>query len=267
MARKIKVRRGLEANIKQLDEAEFGFTVNTKKTFIGSDIGNIELANQGSLDEYKADNAKYFINALRPPVPIVGVPTDGSDIGPALTNIINYANGIRVFLPEGDYNLYTEIVRNNTLAETEKIPLKLFGAGLDKTRIFNFVENGSAIRAEANIGADGVGFGVFAKGGYIEDLSILGQIGVANSSGLTISSNWFFDLRKVLIYGHSDYGVNVTGVVGINPDYVASLGLNIKSCILTSNRINLYSDFYNVVPMLLVELKMLRSQGLCLQLP
>lgn len=50
MGRKIQISRGIEANLPTLDIGEFGFTTNTYKLKIGSAGGNIELANQSSLD-------------------------------------------------------------------------------------------------------------------------------------------------------------------------------------------------------------------------
>lgn len=44
MANKIQVKRGLEANLPVLDVGEPAFTTDSKKPFIGSDEGNIELA-------------------------------------------------------------------------------------------------------------------------------------------------------------------------------------------------------------------------------
>ena len=44
MGRKIQLLRGLEINLPILDIAEQAFTTNTYKSYIGSAIGNIELA-------------------------------------------------------------------------------------------------------------------------------------------------------------------------------------------------------------------------------
>ena len=43
MATKIKFKRGLEENIPQLEVGEPGFTTDSKKLFVGSDAGNIEI--------------------------------------------------------------------------------------------------------------------------------------------------------------------------------------------------------------------------------
>lgn len=51
MTRKIQHRRGLEANIVALDEAELGFTTDTKKLFVGTAAGNIEFLTEESLAE------------------------------------------------------------------------------------------------------------------------------------------------------------------------------------------------------------------------
>lgn len=50
MAKKIQMRRGPEANLPQLNVAEVGFTTDTKKTFIGSSTGNVELTKKSDVD-------------------------------------------------------------------------------------------------------------------------------------------------------------------------------------------------------------------------
>lgn len=50
MANKIQVKRGVEANLPTLDVGEPAFTTDTKKPFIGSDAGNIELATKQQID-------------------------------------------------------------------------------------------------------------------------------------------------------------------------------------------------------------------------
>lgn len=50
MSRKFQIKRGLEQNLPIFDEAEFGFTTDSKRPFIGSNTGNIELAKKTDLD-------------------------------------------------------------------------------------------------------------------------------------------------------------------------------------------------------------------------
>ena len=47
----IKLKRGLEATIPTLQEGEPGFTTDSKKLFVGSDAGNIEIGTQQAIDE------------------------------------------------------------------------------------------------------------------------------------------------------------------------------------------------------------------------
>ena len=47
MATKIKLKRGEEANLPALDVGEPAFTTDTKKFFIGSDVGNHEFGAKG----------------------------------------------------------------------------------------------------------------------------------------------------------------------------------------------------------------------------
>lgn len=47
MARKIQFKRGKEVDLPQLSEAELAFTTDSKKVFIGSDTGNVEIGKVG----------------------------------------------------------------------------------------------------------------------------------------------------------------------------------------------------------------------------
>ena len=47
MTKKIKIKRGLEAALPTLQEGEPGFTTDSKKLFVGSDTGNIEIGGIG----------------------------------------------------------------------------------------------------------------------------------------------------------------------------------------------------------------------------
>lgn len=61
MANKIQVKRGVEANIPILDVGEPAFTTDTKKLFIGTDTGNMELATKqqiNNLDAEKVDKVE-----------------------------------------------------------------------------------------------------------------------------------------------------------------------------------------------------------------
>ena len=49
MARKIQVKRGNQVNLPNLDVGEFGFTIDQKRTYIGSPTGNVELAKQSDV--------------------------------------------------------------------------------------------------------------------------------------------------------------------------------------------------------------------------
>ena len=63
MGRKIQFKRGLEADLPQLDEAEFGFAIDTKTTYMGTIDGNISLLNSGELDDYEySELSSYSTN-------------------------------------------------------------------------------------------------------------------------------------------------------------------------------------------------------------
>ena len=63
MGRKIQFKRGLEADLPQLDEAEFGFATDTKTTYMGTIDGNISLLNSGELDDFEySELSSYSTN-------------------------------------------------------------------------------------------------------------------------------------------------------------------------------------------------------------
>jgi len=49
MSRKIQIRRGSELDLPTLNEGEMGFTTDSKKLFIGSSDGNVQVANEVNL--------------------------------------------------------------------------------------------------------------------------------------------------------------------------------------------------------------------------
>jgi hypothetical protein len=63
---KILVRRGLDANIPVFDTGEPGFATDTKRVFIGTDSGNIELAKQEGVDSVNVElgNARGGLPSL-----------------------------------------------------------------------------------------------------------------------------------------------------------------------------------------------------------
>ena len=69
MANKIQVKRGVEANIPILDVGEPAFTTDTKKLFIGTDTGNMELATKAQIntldDEVKSQLAQKIDEVIR----------------------------------------------------------------------------------------------------------------------------------------------------------------------------------------------------------
>lgn len=64
MGRKIQFKRGLEADLPQLDEAEFGFATDTKTTYMGTINGNISLLNSGELDDFEYSELSSYATNL-----------------------------------------------------------------------------------------------------------------------------------------------------------------------------------------------------------
>lgn len=50
MGQKIQIRRGAEANLPSFRSGEFGLTEDTKKVFIGTPTGNVEMSKKVDVD-------------------------------------------------------------------------------------------------------------------------------------------------------------------------------------------------------------------------
>ncbi len=55
MARKIQFKRGYEKDLPKLDVAEFGFTTDTERLYVGGTAANVELAKKADLDAVSSD--------------------------------------------------------------------------------------------------------------------------------------------------------------------------------------------------------------------
>ena len=60
MANKIQVRRGLRANLPILSVGELGFCTDTKELFIGSDSGNVAIANLDHVHDFTHDHHELY---------------------------------------------------------------------------------------------------------------------------------------------------------------------------------------------------------------
>ncbi len=60
MANKIQVRRGIRAHLPVLSVGEFGFCTDTKELFVGSDSGNIAIANLEHEHEFTHDHDERY---------------------------------------------------------------------------------------------------------------------------------------------------------------------------------------------------------------
>lgn len=111
MARKIQVKRGIEANLPQLDAGEIGFTTDTKRAFIGALDENVELTTNKKLtDELGTVNQQLAETMTVINVKTFGAVGDGTDettkIQAAFTEAFN--KGIEnVFFPQPISTYYT----------------------------------------------------------------------------------------------------------------------------------------------------------------
>jgi hypothetical protein len=71
----IRFRRGLEENLPSFPEGQPGFTTDTKRVFIGSDEGNVELSKKESVDALDTE-----INNARGGLPELGERLDGIEL-------------------------------------------------------------------------------------------------------------------------------------------------------------------------------------------
>jgi hypothetical protein len=86
----IRFRRGLEENLPSLEEGQPGFTKDTKRAFIGSDEGNIELSKKTDVDPF-INKVKGLINIAEYDVIGDGINSDQTAIENAVADA--YAKG------------------------------------------------------------------------------------------------------------------------------------------------------------------------------
>jgi hypothetical protein len=116
---KIRIKRGNKANLPNLDVAEFGFCIDTRETFIGSDIGNIQLAKKSDIPSSVGGgvgNTSYLIELDRWGI-IQGIPTKpyaNQNYTNANNNITGINNALAwakdnnydyVIFPRGEYSI------------------------------------------------------------------------------------------------------------------------------------------------------------------
>jgi hypothetical protein len=121
----IRFLRGLEENLPSLEEGQPAFTEDTKRVFIGSDAGNVELAKQESVDTIEGrldgldQRSKNVWMDVKKDFEAKG---DGiTDDIISIQNAFNYArdNGsVKLYFPEGTYCISNSIqAYKNTTVE------------------------------------------------------------------------------------------------------------------------------------------------------
>jgi polygalacturonase len=140
---KILVRRGLDANIPVFDTGEPGFATDTKRVFIGSDEGNIELQKVSDLidlintvdqlneaDPGKVKKGELFVNVKDYGAKGDGVIDDSQAVRDAINVLITNGGGT-LFFPFGTYKCNS--VLGNFLGSN--ITIELNGSTLDFTSL------------------------------------------------------------------------------------------------------------------------------------
>jgi hypothetical protein len=139
----IRFRRGLEENLPSLEEGQPGFTKDTKRAFIGSDAGNIEIAKKESVDAIETeltnargglptlverlDGSTNDIEALKKKTDWVDVSKYGYDLNAVKSAVATLKEGDTLYFPNAltTYQFLGEPVTisipNITLRGTGKI--------------------------------------------------------------------------------------------------------------------------------------------------
>jgi hypothetical protein len=136
----LRFRRGLEENLPSLEEGQPGFTKDTKRAFIGSDEGNIEIAKKKELGDltilpsWLQESVAYAvknmydsmteINVKTPPYNLKGDGTDETTTLQTLFDLANSNGSVYLYFPEG--TLVCRVIFGFT-----KIPL--FGCTIEQS--------------------------------------------------------------------------------------------------------------------------------------
>lgn len=224
MARKIQHKRGLEKDLPQLAVAEIGFTTDTKKPFIGSDDGNIEIA--------KAEDVEYYVTHLQ------------ADYDMKIDNVnTQLSSQLADTTQQNRKNIFRKNLSNRSQSNNKRITIIDDDGRVDVyTKLKNFALSNNIPITSALI-TNRVGIAPYMSLNQIKDLSRLGFEFVSHTANhpylydiplseaeeeLRQSAQWLydngFDGSTAIVYPYGSHGGNVQKIarkyyrVGIDID-------------------------------------------------
>jgi hypothetical protein len=141
----LRFRRGLEENLPSLEEGQPGFTKDTKRAFIGSDEGNIEIAKKEDLGDLtilpswlqesvtfavkKMYDSMTEINVKTPPYNLKGDGTDETTTLQTLFDLASTNGSVYLYFPEGTYGMssYIRLYKNTFVRMHDRAVIKRLG--------------------------------------------------------------------------------------------------------------------------------------------
>ena len=165
----------------------------------------------------------------------------------AIQAAIDAANGKPVFIPSGEYKITSALTSVNISGQTSP-GVRIFGDGTQVTKILNRVAGGACFDFNHSVGSTSYANQVYSQGSYLRGLSILGDAGTANSTGLKIRGLWSMELDQIIIRDHTLYGIHADIDTLYNPDITASVRVKISSSYISYNKIGLYAPEAQALP-------------------
>jgi hypothetical protein len=153
---KILVRRGLDANIPVFDTGEPGFATDTKRVFIGSDEGNIELSKKSDADNLgiqltgiKTELDKRGINPSS-----FGLDENADNNYQAIIDTFSFISVMqngkgKIVFPQGKVFKFTQPLGTQTLSN---ITIDLNGSTLDFSAV-STTDTGTALMFSGSVGS------------------------------------------------------------------------------------------------------------------
>jgi hypothetical protein len=191
----IRFKRGPEVNLPSLEEGQPAFTKDSKRVFIGSDAGNIELAKKDSVDllegRVTSDLIQRSINVKYPfGTNLLALNGDGTDETVNIQAFFTYAKtvgNVNIYFPDGTYCIsnYIQVYKNTTVILNPNAVIKRIGT------YYKMFVNGDTANKSYVVGGGYSGEGNIHFVGGTFDLNC--QVG--NTSGISPTQTvTFFDL-------------------------------------------------------------------------
>lgn len=184
------------------------------------------------------------------PVNVLDYGADASgatDSSGAIQDAIDAANGRPVYLPAGTYKIQSTVTSYNVSGQTSN-GVRIYGDGPALTVINNRVASGYCFDFDHSIGSTTYNNQVFSTGSYMRGLSILGDAGVANSSGIKLRGLYACHFDQIVIRDHTLYGLHADVDTAYNPDITATVRLMVSNSSISYNKIGVYAPQVQALP-------------------